>query len=174
MPAGAAPDAETPAYDVAFEVDPRASDSAAEPDLAELTTFAATVLAALDATAGAGVTVVIGDDDRLRTLNREHRGRDEPTDVLSFPAAESEAFPGEAAGETDGEPPYLGDIAISLPLAARQAQAAGIAPDLELRHLLLHGLLHLLGRDHETTADAAEMAALEERFLGVAIHGGGE
>lgn len=116
---------------------------------------------------GTAATLLLAGDELLRELNREHRGSDEPTDVLSFPAAEGEAFPGEP-----DEAPYLGDIAVSVPMVRRQAVAASMAPGEELRHVVLHGLLHLLGYDHETPEDDAQMRAREEAVLGAEIHAG--
>jgi probable rRNA maturation factor len=86
----------------------------------------------------------------MRTLNREHRGKDKTTDVLSFPGG----------GTPEGY--HLGDIVISLPQAQRQAEVAGHSLDRELRVLLLHGVLHCLGHDHET--DGGEMDRLERRL----------
>ena len=85
-------------------------------------------------------------DREVRRLNRVYRGKDRPTDVLSFP----------------GEDGHLGDILISVPVARRQAAAAGRSVERELRVLLLHGLLHCLGYDHET--DEGEMERLERRL----------
>ena len=113
------------------------------------------------------LTLLLAGDEFLHALNRDHRGVDEPTDVLSFPAAEGEAFPGVAA-----EGHYLGDIAVAVPLVRRQGAAAGLAPDDELRHVVLHGLLHLLGYDHETAQQDAAMRAREEAVLGPGIHAG--
>jgi probable rRNA maturation factor len=93
------------------------------------------------------VDVLLANDRTLRRLNREFRGKDKATDVLSFPAAE------EFAGE------FAGDLAISLDTAARQAREHGHALRDEVRVLLLHGLLHLNGMDHEM--DRGEMAARE-------------
>jgi probable rRNA maturation factor len=93
------------------------------------------------------VDVLLADDKTLRRLNRDFRGKDKATDVLSFPAAE------EFAGE------HAGDLAISLDTAARQAREHGHALRDEVRVLLLHGLLHLSGMDHET--DRGEMAVRE-------------
>ncbi len=93
------------------------------------------------------VDVLLANDRTLRRLNREFRGKDKPTDVLSFPAAE------ELARE------HAGDLAISLETAARQAREHGHSLRDEVRVLLLHGLLHLSGMDHET--DRGEMAARE-------------
>jgi len=96
--------------------------------------------------------VRFASDREVRRANREFRGKDRPTDVLSFP--------GEAA--TAEEPRHLGDILISLPAARRQAAAAGHGVERELRLLLLHGLLHCLGHDHET--DDGAMERLEARL----------
>jgi len=86
-------------------------------------------------------------DARVRGLNRRYRGKSTATDVLSFPA---------------GEPGELGDVVIALGVARRQAEAAGHSLATELRVLALHGLLHLLGYDHER--DAGEMGRLERRL----------
>ena len=93
------------------------------------------------------VEVLLAGDATLRRLNREFRGKDKATDVLSFPAA------AEYAGES------AGDLAISLHTAARQAREHGHSLRDEVRVLLLHGLLHLNGMDHET--DRGEMATRE-------------
>ena len=93
------------------------------------------------------MTVAIVSDARVRALNRKFRKKDQATDVLSFPAEESG---------------YLGDVVISSGVAARQARAAGHSLATELRVLALHGLLHLLGYDHER--DDGQMARLERRL----------
>jgi probable rRNA maturation factor len=93
------------------------------------------------------VTVALVSDGRMRALNRSCRGKDYATDVLSFPA--------EAPG-------YLGDIVIATGVARRQADDAGHPVATELRVLALHGLLHLLGYDHET--DDGRMARVEARL----------
>jgi probable rRNA maturation factor len=94
-----------------------------------------------------GVTVAIVADRRVRDLNRRYRRKDVPTDVLSFPADE----PGE-----------LGDVVIALGVARRQAARAGHSLSTEFRVLALHGLLHLLGYDHER--DAGQMRRIEQRL----------
>ena len=98
------------------------------------------------------VGVLICGDETIRSLNRTFRGYDQTTDVLSFPSGEA---------QPDG-PAYLGDIAISLDTARRQAAAGGIDESKELAALLVHGLLHLLGHDHER--DGGEMALLEKQL----------
>jgi len=93
------------------------------------------------------VSVAFVSDAKMRVLNRTHRGQDRATDVLSFPA-------GEAA--------FLGDVVIAAGVARRQALAAGHSFGVEARVLALHGLLHLLGYDHET--DGGAMSRLETRM----------
>jgi probable rRNA maturation factor len=93
------------------------------------------------------VTVAIVPDTRVRLLNRQYRRKDTATDVLSFPSDERG---------------YLGDIVIASGVARRQAAAAGHSLQTELRVLALHGLLHLLGYDHER--DDGRMARLERRL----------
>jgi probable rRNA maturation factor len=93
------------------------------------------------------LTVAVTTDARVRTLNRRFRGVSKPTDVLSFPA---------------GEPGELGDIVIARGVAARQARELGHSLATELRVLALHGLLHLLGYDHEQ--DDGRMARAEARL----------
>jgi probable rRNA maturation factor len=93
------------------------------------------------------VTIALVPDARVQALNREFRNKDTPTDVLSFPA---------------GEPGQLGDVVIAVGVARRQAKAAGHALGTELRVLALHGLLHLLGYDHEQ--DDGRMERLERRL----------
>jgi probable rRNA maturation factor len=101
------------------------------------------------------VTVALVSDRRMRTLNRSYRGVDRVTDVLSFPAADPPAR--RLAADA-----LLGDIVIATGVAERQARAAGHALGTELRVLALHGLLHLLGFDHE--ADDGAMARTEQRL----------
>ena len=132
--------------------------------------LAARVLAAEGVAEASVVGLLFADDELIWRLNREHRGRDEPTDVLSFPAADGDHFP-DGSGEQ--EPPYLGDIAISVQTARGQAEDASLTVDQELAHLVVHGILHLLGYDHEQAGEALAMRAREEAFLGVAIHAGG-
>ena len=93
------------------------------------------------------MTVALVPDPRIRALNRQYRKRDAPTDVLSFPADERG---------------YLGDVVIARGVAKRQARAAGHSLATELRVLALHGLLHLLGYDHER--DDGRMARFERRL----------
>ena len=99
------------------------------------------------------LALVLTDDLQLQQLNRDYRGQDQPTDVLSFAVDPADLPP--------GEPPNLGDILISVPYASRSARLADREPSDEMRLLAVHGLLHLLGHDDETEAGAAEMRRLE-------------
>ena len=103
------------------------------------------------------VNVAVVADRQVRALNHTYRKKDYATDVLSFPAGDT---PGVSAPGAVGT--YLGDIVIARGVAKKQARAAGHAERTELRVLALHGLLHLLGYDHET--DHGEMARLERRL----------
>ena len=113
----------------------------------------------------AGLGLLFAGDEALRRLNREHRGLDEPTDVLSFPPGAGEWPPGSG-----DEPGYLGDIAVSVETVARQAVETELTLEEELRHVVLHGLLHLLGYDHDTAEGEAAMREREEVALGPRIH----
>jgi len=115
------------------------------------------------------VTVAIVSDARVRALNRQYRRKDKATDVLSFPASAPSALrrgtPASASRLPRGRPDergYLGDVVIAAGVAARQAHDAGHTLAAELRVLALHGLLHLLGYDHER--DDGRMARLERRL----------
>ena len=95
------------------------------------------------------VSVLFCADTRMRALNRRYRGQDRPTDVLAFPTGDSESG-------------FLGDIVISVPYAEREARRRREPGAREIDRLLVHGLLHLMGYDHET--DDGEMDALEARI----------
>jgi probable rRNA maturation factor len=115
-------------------------------------------LAALDlsgATSG-DLTIVLVDDDRIQALNRDFLGRDTPTDVLSFPADESDPETGRL---------YLGDVIISLPRAAEQSQERGHSLEAEIQLLVVHGVLHLLGHDHAEAGEKERMWAVQAKAL---------
>lgn len=112
----------------------------------------------------AEVTLVIANDELLHQLNRDYRGIDGPTDVLSFAA--NEESEGEDVFVTAPEAlNYLGDIIISFPTAERQAVAVGHSVDDELSLLTVHGVLHLLGYDHASPEEEADMWAQQEQIL---------
>jgi probable rRNA maturation factor len=106
------------------------------------------------------VSVSFVTDEEIHALNREYRGVDRPTDVLSFALTEGDAFP-----DPVDELPMLGDIVISVPTALRQAQEYGHSKEREVGFLLVHGFLHLLGYDHDSEAAEREMFGLQEEVL---------
>jgi probable rRNA maturation factor len=103
----------------------------------------------------ADACVALSTDDNVRSLNATYRGLDKPTNVLSFPAG---------SGPRDGIIP-LGDIVLAVETLEREAAEQGLAPAQHLQHLVVHGLLHLLGYDHETDEEAAQMEAVEIEVL---------
>ena len=112
----------------------------------------------------AEASVELVGERRMRALNAEHRGKDEVTDVLSFPLDDADEGPGAAAaGGPAGPPRLLGDVVVCARQALRQARADSLPPALELAVLLVHGTLHLLGYDHET--DAGQMALRQAELL---------
>lgn len=106
--------------------------------------------------ANADITIVLTDDTQLHELNREFLGVDAPTDVLSFPSDEVDP-------ETGSQ--YLGDIIISIPRAAQQAQVGGHSLEAEVQLLVVHGTLHLLGHDHAEAEEKARMWAAQAEVM---------
>lgn len=107
-------------------------------------------------TVNGDITIVLTDDRQLHELNLDYLGVDAPTDVLSFPASETDPETGSA---------YLGDIILSVPRAAAQAQAAGHPVEAEAQLLVVHGTLHLLGYDHATEEEKTIMWAEQTKVL---------
>jgi len=134
------------------------------PELEDL--FRKIVLATLEAE-GEGeeveVSLVLVDDQRIQELNRDYRGIDRPTDVLSF--AQRESVEGEEDFVSEEDEWLLGDIVISMETAQRQATEYGHSLERELGFLIVHGCLHLLGYDHETEAERQVMREKEENIL---------
>ena len=149
-------------YTIAWHVEPAFARSVRKRALAAL---ARRALASESAASPSELSIVVTDDGTVRELNRRYRGEDTPTDVLSFGLDEHSGFalpPGSAR--------QIGEVVISYPTAVRQAMAAGHAVDAELAHLLVHGVLHLLGYDHERPAQARAMRVREDALLGAAVH----
>jgi probable rRNA maturation factor len=122
---------------------------------AALPSAAAVVERAAAAALGAAqgdIVVLLTDDAAVQDLNARFRGKDRPTNVLSFPAAESAA-------------PHLGDLVLACGVCAAEADAQGKSLADHLSHLTVHGVLHLLGRDHEVEAEAEAMEAEERAIL---------
>lgn len=129
-------------------------------DLAEfLTGVAEAVLKSEGYGEEAEVSVVFVDDKYIRSLNSEYRGIDSPTDVLSFAMLEGEAVPGQE------EELILGDVVVSLQTAQRQAGEYGHSFRREVAYLTVHGVLHLLGYDHQEEEGREEMRMKEEGIL---------
>lgn len=104
----------------------------------------------------AELTIVLTDDARLQELNRDYLGINSPTDVLSFPASETDPATGAR---------YIGDILVSIPRAQAQANAAGHALESEVQLLAVHGVLHLLGHDHAQEDEKARMWKAQAEIL---------
>ena len=102
--------------------------------------------------------MVLGSDALVRRLNTTYRGKDAPTNVLSFPF---QSPPGAAADAGT----YLGDVVLAAETVRQEAGERGIEPTHHVQHLVVHGLLHLLGYDHDTDAAAEEMEGLESEIL---------
>lgn len=116
---------------------------------------AALLAAAPDKASNAEVTVLLADDAQIRVLNRDFRKIDKPTNVLSFP---SPPMPGMEG--------VLGDIALAVQTCCAEAQADGKTVADHVSHLVIHGILHLLGYDHEIDAEAEAMESMEIAILG--------
>ena len=130
--------------------------TAALPDVDAVVLRAAT--AALGAVEG-DVVLLLTDDAGVQDLNARFRDKDRPTNVLSFPAAE---MPGDLEPHLE---PHLGDIVLAYGVCATEAETQGKTLADHLSHLVVHGVLHLLGRDHEDDAEAEEMEAEEREIL---------
>ncbi len=153
--------ARRPVQSKALVADVRIEDArwnAAPPGLPDLEDLAQRILAsaAAEMETGGAVDLLFTDDAEMQRLNRDWRGIDKPTDVLSFPAA----GPGEP-----GQPAPLGDVALGFETVAADAAAMARPMDAHVAHLLIHGFLHLLGHDHIEPGEAAVMEALETKIL---------
>ena len=143
-----------------------------EADWPEATDWAALAERAADAVAQVApelanprlsASLLFSDDAEVHALNREWREKDKPTNVLSFPMLDRGAL---LALNSDGPPELLGDIVLALETCTREAAEKAVPLESHATHLIIHGLLHLAGHDHETSAaDAAAMEALEIKAL---------
>lgn len=103
-----------------------------------------------------GLTIVVTGNEQLQELNNSYRGINIPTDVLAFPSRFT---------DPDNDVTYLGDVVLSYPQAKNQAEAAGHTVTAELQLLVVHGILHLLGRDHAEAGEKAMMWAAQKEIL---------
>lgn len=148
-----------------IQVDEPYLDLVDSPNLHTVITHLLTTVGRADAT----LTLIVTSDEAMQTLNRDYRGIDAPTDVLSFAAQEAApdaptlaGLPPELAAELGN---YLGDVIIAYPYAERQAAHYQNSIQAELRLLAVHGVLHLLGYDHATAAAEAAMWACQNEVL---------
>ncbi len=100
--------------------------------------------------------IVLADNAFIQQLNRDYRGKDQPTNVLSFPSPEI---------HQEIEPPHLGDVVLAFETIADEANQANLPLEGHTAHLVVHGILHLLGYDHASAEDAAQMESLEVKIL---------
>jgi probable rRNA maturation factor len=164
-------EAARPRYEVAVRVE---APFRGRLDRAALRRLAVRVLRAEGVTPPAEVGLVVTDDETLRDLNRRYLGLDEPTDVLSFGHGPASQPFDRLRAEPFVTPPdgvhRLGEVILSYPTAERQAREAGHGVQEEAAHLMVHGLLHLLGYDHADPEDERRMRAREEELLGQPAH----
>ena len=148
-----------PTKKVNVEVDVQlACEGIAVPSVDVLTSWVTHALEEAGSLVNAEVSVRVVDADEMRSLNRDYRDKDKPTNVLSFPA-------GPVAGLPDGEPVLLGDIVVCASIVHEEASAQAKTDTDHWAQMLVHGTLHLLGYDHEADDEAAAMEALETRIL---------
>ena len=133
-----------------IELDLRVADPAWTDAISDLTDLCATALnaGAAQMSASGEVSLLLTNNDSIQTLNKDWRGKDKPTDVLSFPSDPMDR-------------PFLGDIALAFGVTQTDAAARNLSLPQHVSHLLIHGLLHLLGHDHKDDTEAAEMESLE-------------
>ncbi len=135
-------------------------------DAAVLEQMAFTVLSQLQCDSHCELSIALVDDQEIQRLNREYRGIDRNTDVLSFALQEAqEPLLTRTSSDESAWPVVLGDVILSTETAQRQAQEHGHPFERELSFLLIHGILHLLGYDHHTDEDARTMENLEQTLV---------
>jgi len=149
--------AATSAVMIAAEISIEAGDWPAEADLRRIAdnVLAATAKAVSELPEHGEISLLFTDDATIRALNERWRGKNAPTNVLSFPAPAPHA----------AEPPVIGDIVLAFETVAKEAAEADLTLADHITHLVAHGLLHLIGYDHENDAEATAMEATEIRIL---------
>ena len=152
--------------EIAIEADEEWDSSIGWDALAERAALSAIAQSAFPQLATAGRTVELSvrltDDAEVRALNSQWRGKDKPTNVLSFPLAEPEEL---QAGGSDGPELMLGDIVLAHGICSAEAADKAIPIEQHAAHLIVHGTLHLLGYDHHDDDSAADMEARETQAL---------
>ncbi len=152
--------------DIILDADPEWDSNTRWDELARSAATAAIAESAFpqlaDGPRGVEISLRLGSDEEVRLLNAQWRGKDKPTNVLSFPMSEG----AELAGATgDGPELMLGDIILAHGVCLSEAEAKAVPIERHAAHLMVHGTLHLLGYDHEDEAQAADMEAREVRAL---------
>jgi len=132
------------------------------PEVEEICAAAARAALAGCGLATGELAIALSDDASVRLLNRDWRGQDKPTNVLSFP--QSPPLPSPGAG-AEGPPRLLGDLVLAFETVEREAVEQGKTLPDHLRHLIVHGVLHLVGHDHEEEVEAERMERLEAAVL---------
>lgn len=153
--------------DLVLDADPEWDSSSADwPEMAERAVRAAVAVSAfpqlLDGPRAVELSMTLTGDEAVRELNAQWRGKDKPTNVLSFPMSDYEDL---ANGEGDGPPLMLGDIVLAHGVCTAEAADKGISVADHARHLMVHGTLHLLGYDHLEDEEAEAMESLERDAL---------
>ncbi|EGD59552.1 hypothetical protein Y88_2596 [Novosphingobium nitrogenifigens DSM 19370] len=147
-----------------IDIDPVWSETTDWENLANAAAQAAAKVAPELAHESMLVSLVLADDEEVHELNKQWRAKDKPTNVLSFPMLSREEV--LSAAEAPDAPAMLGDLILAHGVCAREAVEKGVTQDAHTSHLIVHGLLHLAGYDHETgEADAEEMEGLERKAL---------
>jgi probable rRNA maturation factor len=111
----------------------------------------------------AEISIRLTDDAEVQMLNRQYRGKDKPTNVLSFPMVQADLI--DSLANTDDGEVLLGDIVLALETCAREAGERGVPLEDHVAHLIVHGTLHLLGHDHMSDAEAGAMEAIEQAAM---------
>ncbi len=144
------------ASDAALHIDVEIEDAAWNADVDDIEGVVERAARRAGGDAVGSIAVLLTDDEAVRDLNKRFRDKDRPTNVLSFPGADM---------PMPGAPPHLGDIVLAYEVCADEAAAQGKTMNSHLTHLVVHGVLHLLGRDHMTEAEAEAMEAEEKAIL---------
>lgn len=138
--------------------------SGAKPDRKRIRAACVAALTGEGVTGPVVLTITLVDDEEIRQINQRHRNIDKATDVLSFPLIdESDSSPEFAL--PPGVPRELGDVIVSYPRAVAQAEEYGHSVERELAYLIVHGVLHIMGHDHEVPDEQAVMRAREEAAM---------
>lgn len=158
---------ETPTLDLDLRFHVRRK-SGAKPDRRRIRAVCEAALRGEGVSGPVVLTVTLVDDEEIRQINQQHRGIDKATDVLSFPLLEADDEADQQFLLPPDVPRELGDVVVSYPRAVEQAEEYGHSVERELAYLIVHGVLHIMGHDHEKLDEQAVMREREEAALLVA------